>query len=59
MRTLGKLGATAKVWQKHPGDKISRMWTREGMRREGSEMTPRFHAWATGWMTVPFTEMGT
>ena len=22
-------------------------------------MTPRFQAWATQWMTMPFTEMGT
>lgn len=29
------------------------------MRREASEMTPRFQAWATGWMTIPLTEMGT
>lgn len=28
------------------------------MKREGSGMTPGFRAWATGWMTVPFAEMG-
>lgn len=42
-------------FERHQKDKISRTW-RPGWRRgrEVRGMTPRFQAWATGWMTMPW-----
>lgn len=44
----------------HAGDKTSRTWgTGVEVRKGGERDDSKVWTWATGWMTVPFSEMGT